>query len=100
MIQFDSEAILLSKGSYYSPGSQSGFSLANNGDPVDAVHSETQRLEKVSLQNERELDLLEASSVHSNSFINDSTIKNEIMQLKHRLAGTDYELQRTNHTLR
>ena len=30
----------------------------------------------------------------------DENIRGEIMQLKHRLAGTDLELQRTNTTLR
>ncbi len=30
----------------------------------------------------------------------DVEIRNEISQLKQRLAGTDQELQRTNHTLR
>ena len=30
----------------------------------------------------------------------DPVIRSEIMQLKHRLAGTDQELQKTNHTLR
>ena len=30
----------------------------------------------------------------------DENIRGEILQLKHRLAGTDLELQRTNTTLR
>ena len=45
-----------------------------------------------------------ASSHSSPSDVNDSNvdenIRGEILQLKHRLAGTDMELQRTNTTLR
>ena len=45
-----------------------------------------------------------ASSNSSPLDINDSPvdehIRGEILQLKHRLAGTDLELQRTNTTLR
>ena len=32
--------------------------------------------------------------------LEDPNIRAEIMQLKQRLAGTDQELQKTNHTLR
>ena len=48
-------------------------------------------------QHQRQLDqLLQLSP----SEVEDVEIRNEILQLKKRLAGTDQELQRTNHTLR
>ena len=49
-------------------------------------------------------NVVSASSNSSPLDLNDSpvdeNIRGEILQLKHRLAGTDLELQRTNTTLR
>ena len=41
-----------------------------------------------------------ASPLDLNDSPVDENIRGEILQLKHRLAGTDLELQRTNTTLR
>ena len=75
--------------------------------------SEARRLEEVAHRNEDELRLLamEQNRGQSGSGLHggqdqllleavDPNITAEIMQLKQRLAGTDQELQKTNHTLR
>lgn len=41
-----------------------------------------------------------SSPLNANDSPVDENIRGEILQLKHRLAGTDLELQRTNTTLR
>ena len=52
--------------------------------------------------NEDEMRLLAAEQNRgvSDNYAEDPVLRSEIMQLKQRLAGTDNELQKTNHTLR
>ena len=61
------------------------------------VLAEARRLEEVAHRNEDELRLLAMERYEDQE---DPNIRAEIMQLKHRLAGTDQELQKTNQTLR
>lgn len=80
------------------------------GSQLEMVLAEARRLEEVAHRNEDELRLLamEQRSTYNPSASNataivdeeDPNIRAEIMQLKHRLAGTDQELQKTNQTLR
>ena len=63
--------------------------------------------ERAQMDNQMMAQQQSTAAVSSNSSpldLNDSpvdeNIRGEIMQLKHRLAGTDIELQRTNTTLR
>ena len=63
--------------------------------------------ERAQMDNQMVSQQQNAVSTSSNSSpldLNDSpvdeNIRGEILQLKHRLAGTDLELQRTNTTLR
>ena len=63
--------------------------------------------ERAQMDNQMMAQQQSTTAVSSNSSpldLNDSpvdeNIRGEIMQLKHRLAGTDLELQRTNTTLR
>ncbi|XP_071743270.1 uncharacterized protein RASSF8 isoform X2 [Lepeophtheirus salmonis] len=78
---------------------------------LDVVVSEVRRLEEVSQRNENELCHLgldaggNASNTNSaggapSLFKEDAAIRDEISQLKQRLAGTDQELQKTNATLK
>ena len=73
------------------------------GSQLEMVLAEARRLEEVAHRNEDELRLLAMEQRGSNSILEqeeDPNIRAEIMQLKQRLAGTDQELQKTNHTLR
>ena len=61
--------------------------------------------ERAQMDNQMMAQNVAAASSHSSPLdLNDSpvdeNIRGEILQLKHRLAGTDIELQRTNTTLR
>ena len=79
------------------------------GSQLEMVLAEARRLEEVAHRNEDELRLLAMEQRgHSGSGgghpeqqeVEDPNIRSEIMQLHQRLAGTDQELQKTNHTLR
>jgi hypothetical protein len=69
---------------------------------IDLVLSEVKRLEEVAQRNEDELGVLCVleGPGGGGGGKDDVLIKSEISQLKQRLAGTDHELQKTNHTLR
>lgn len=67
------------------------------GSQLEMVLAEARRLEEVAHRNEDELRLLAMERYEDQE---DPNIRAEIMQLKHRLAGTDQELQKTNQTLR
>ena len=56
--------------------------------------SEVKRLEEAAIQNEEEISNIEERDK------NNSGIRSELDQLKHRLEMTDIELQKTNATLR
>jgi len=82
------------------------------GSQLEMVLAEARRLEEVAHRNEDELRLLAMEQNRGQSGgnglhggqdqldVEDPNIRAEIMQLKQRLAGTDQELQKTNHTLR
>lgn len=73
------------------------------GSQLEMVLAEARRLEEVAHRNEDELRLLALEQRSNPSSVideEDPNIRAEIMQLKHRLAGTDQELQKTNQTLR
>lgn len=85
------------------------------GSQLEMVLAEARRLEEVAHRNEDELRLLAMEQNRGQSGSSglyggqdqqsqleteDPNIRAEIMQLKQRLAGTDQELQKTNHTLR
>jgi len=61
---------------------------------LEAVLSEVKILEEAALQNEEEISNIEERDK------NNSGIRSELDQLKHRLEMTDIELQKTNATLR
>lgn len=61
---------------------------------LEAVLSEVKRLEEAAIQNEEEISNIEERDK------NNSGIRSELDQLKHRLEMTDIELQKTNATLR
>lgn len=74
------------------------------GSQLDMVLAEVRRLEDSAQRNDDELrqlaaerNLLADFGGHSEE---DPGIRSEIHQLRQRLAGTDQELQKTNHTLR
>ena len=82
--------------SYVQPGSQ-----------LEMVLAEARRLEEAAHRNEDELRQLvleqRGNQTPSENLLEsseDPNLRAEIMQLKHRLAGTDQELQKTNLTLR
>ena len=52
------------------------------------------------LLNRNEDELRQLALERGDADQEDPNIRAEIMQLKNRLAGTDQELQKTNHTLR
>ena len=71
------------------------------------VLAEARRLEEAAHRNEDELRQLvleqRGNQTPSENLLEsseDPNLRAEIMQLKHRLAGTDQELQKTNLTLR
>jgi len=96
------------------------------GSQLEMVLAEARRLEEVAYRNEDELRQLAMEQSRGNNgphqassaalalvtgagaaagllpvdHEDDPNIRTEIMQLKHRLAGTDQELQKTNQTLR
>ena len=74
--------------------------LHRNDDELKFLNSE-----RAQMDNQMMAQNVAAASSHSSPLdLNDSpvdeNIRGEILQLKHRLAGTDIELQRTNTTLR
>jgi len=68
------------------------------GSQLEMVLAEARRLEEAAHRNEDELRQLALERGDADQ--EDPNIRAEIMQLKNRLAGTDQELQKTNHTLR
>ncbi len=92
--QFEAETSFLEFNHFYS-------SAAPQDSQIDLVLSEVRRLEDVAKRNEEELGVLGGSSGGSAAARDgEDVIKNEISQLRLRLAGTDQELQKTNVTLR
>ena len=76
------------------------------GSQLEMVLAEAHRLEEMAHRNEDELRLLALEQRGPTPYDlaamaeEDPNIRAEILQLKHRLAGTDQELQKTNQTLK
>ena len=73
-----------------------------NDEELKFLNSERAQMDNQMISQQQ--NVLSTSSNSSPLDLNDSpvdeNIRGEILQLKHRLAGTDLELQRTNTTLR
>ena len=73
-----------------------------NDEELKFLNSERAQMDNQMISQQQ--NVVSASSNSSPLDLNDSpvdeNIRGEILQLKHRLAGTDLELQRTNTTLR
>lgn len=77
--------------------------FSGNNSQLELVLNEVRRLEEAALLNDEELrqmSLEQQQLMGAHESNEDVEIRIEISQLKQRLAGTDQELQRTNHTLR
>ena len=73
-----------------------------NDEELKFLNSERAQMDNQMISQQQ--NVVSTSSNSSPLDLNDSpvdeNIRGEILQLKHRLAGTDLELQRTNTTLR
>ena len=73
-----------------------------NDEELKFLNSERAQMDNQMISQQQ--NAVSTSSNSSTLDLNDSpvdeNIRGEILQLKHRLAGTDLELQRTNTTLR
>lgn len=123
--QFESEvAYLESVGTPSSSNSSSNVGLPpppssvpkenlppGNNSQLELVLNEVRRLEEAAMRNDDELRQMALEQQQHQRHLDqlmqmsptecdDVEIRNEISLLKQRLAGTDQELQRTNHTLR
>lgn len=88
-----------------SSASNNSRSYVQPGSQLEMVLAEARRLEEAAHRNEdelRQLVLEQRGNQNSENLVEseDPNLRAEIMQLKHRLAGTDQELQKTNLTLR
>ena len=73
-----------------------------NDDELKFLGSERAQMDNQMMAQQQNTALLSSNSspLDLNDSPVDENIRGEILQLKHRLAGTDIELQRTNTTLR